>query len=89
MYIVQNRIYFCPDCGEKKTGAKDVVKHCRSVYHQGGEDRGQGRGQVSISPGEDRGCGCGGEKKTYQMSKNRYKNFLITIFMMNASNPFK
>ncbi|XP_023338214.1 zinc finger protein OZF [Eurytemora carolleeae] len=25
----QNRIYFCPDCGAKRIGAKDIVKHCR------------------------------------------------------------
>ena len=25
----QNRIYFCPDCGLKKVGAKEIVNHCR------------------------------------------------------------
>ena len=25
----QNRIYYCPDCGVKKIGAKEIVRHCR------------------------------------------------------------
>jgi len=28
----QNRIYFCPDCGVKRIGAKDIVNHCKEEH---------------------------------------------------------
>ena len=29
----QNRIYYCPDCGAKKIGAKEIVGHCKSAHN--------------------------------------------------------
>jgi hypothetical protein len=31
-FILQNRIYYCSDCGQKKVGAKEIVNHSRSAY---------------------------------------------------------
>lgn len=28
----QNRIYYCPDCGARRVGAKDIVRHCRAQH---------------------------------------------------------
>jgi len=29
----QNRIYFCPDCGVRRIGAKDIVSHCKEEHN--------------------------------------------------------
>ena len=33
IFTPENRIYFCPDCGERRVGAKDIVTHCRETHN--------------------------------------------------------